>query len=154
MSGHRVLLVEDNAADVLLVEEAFGETGCAPHLRVFGDGESAVAWLAQQAENGAALPDLMLLDLNLPGKSGHEVLATVKGDPRLRRLPVVILTTSAEQAEVEAALDRHANCYVVKPPDLDGFLRVVRGLEDFWLTLASLPAPGHGQSSSGRPRRR
>lgn len=141
----QVLLVEDNAADILLTEEAFRESSGGHELRVLRDGEEAVAYLAWALAHDEPLPDLILLDLNLPGKSGHEVLRTVKRHPGLRRVPVVVLTTSTAQQDIEAALEAQANCYIVKPPDLDGFLRMIRGVTSFWLGLAVLPARGRRQ---------
>lgn len=139
MREYRLLLIEDNAAEAMLLQEAFQEACGGLFLQVCGTGDEALGWLESRLAGGLPLPDLILLDLNLPGMSGREVLTTLKNDPRLRRLPVLVLTTTSEPAEVEAAWDRHANCFLVKPPDLESLLRLVRGISDFWLGLARLP---------------
>ena len=136
-----ILQVEDNPADVRLTREAFAEGKIANSLRAVKDGVEALAYLrAQGRYAGAAKPDLILLDLNLPRKGGREVLAEIKGDANLRRIPVVILTTSQAEDDVVASYDLHANCYVVKPVDLDQFILAVRAIENFWLnTVARSP---------------
>ena len=140
MQPIEILLVEDNAGDVRLTREALAEGKVANHLAVVGDGEAALAYLRRQgAYAGASRPDLVLLDLNMPRKNGHEVLAELKADPDLRRLPVVVLTTSRAEADVLAAYDSHANCYIAKPVDLDQFIAVVSLIQDFWLFIVKLP---------------
>jgi CheY-like chemotaxis protein len=135
-----VLLVEDNPGDVRLTREAFKEGKRRINLSVVPDGEQALAFLHRQGAHAAApRPDLILLDLNLPRKGGREVLAEIKADARLRRIPVVVLSTSQAEPDVRACYDLHANCYLVKPIDLDQFLGVVRAIEDFWLTVVKLP---------------
>lgn len=136
-----ILLVEDNPDDVDLTREAFKESGLPTHLHVVEDGVEALAFLRHAHPYAAApLPDLILLDLNLPKKSGHEVLAEIKTDPALRRIPVVVLTTSAAEADVARAYDLSANCYVTKPVELDDFLSVMHVIERFWREVVTLPA--------------
>jgi CheY-like chemotaxis protein len=135
-----VLLVEDNPGDVRLTEEALKDGRVANRLHVVGDGVEAMAFLRRQGRfAGVPRPDLVLLDLNLPRKSGREVLAEIKADERLRRIPVVILTTSQAEEDILRAYDLHANSFITKPVDLDGFLSVVRSIEDYWLAIVQLP---------------
>ena len=131
----RILVVDDSTEDVLLLEEAMQEYGLHAELESVCDGERALARL----RDGGRLPDLVLLDLNLPLLGGHEVLREVKGDDELRRIPVVVLSTSASEEDVVAAYDRHVNSYVRKPVELDGFLRVLRSIEEWWLRSVTLP---------------
>lgn len=135
-----ILLVEDNPGDVRLTQEALDEGGSRGKLSVVNDGVEALAFLRHQGRYGAsARPDLILLDLNLPRMGGIEVLAAIKADEQLRRIPVVILTTSTDERDIIAAYDLHANCYIAKPVDFEQFIDVVRALEQFWLTIATLP---------------
>jgi CheY-like chemotaxis protein len=135
-----ILLVEDNPGDVRLTREALKEGKAHVRLSVVSDGDQALAFLRRQGEHAAApRPDLVLLDLNLPRTGGREVLAQVKADPALRRIPVVVLTSSQAEPDVAASYDLNANCYIIKPLDLDQFIRVVRAIEDFWLTVVKLP---------------
>ena len=135
-----ILLVEDSPGDVRLTQEALKEAKVRNNLSVARDGEEALAVLRQQGPHaGAARPDLILLDLNLPQKDGREVLAEIKEDPRLRRIPVVILTTSKMEEDILKSYDLHANAYITKPVDLDQFIQVVRALEGFWLSIVVLP---------------
>jgi chemotaxis family two-component system response regulator Rcp1 len=137
------LLVEDNEADIRLTREVFADGRILNKLSVVRDGEEAMAFLKRRAPfAGAPRPDLVLLDLNLPRKDGREVLAEMKNDEELRRIPVVILTTSRAEADVIRTYELHANCYIVKPVDLSQFINVVRSIEDFWLKLVRLPTPG------------
>lgn len=136
-----ILLVEDNPADVRLTEEAFKEGGILNKLYVAKDGEEALSMLACNGSNSRIpRPDLILLDLNLPRKDGREVLEQIKDDESLKRIPVVILTTSNAQQDILKAYDLHANCYITKPVDLDQFFTVIKSIEDFWLTIVRLPA--------------
>ena len=136
-----ILLVEDNPADARLTSEALREANVQNRLSHFDDGEEALAFLRQQGKYaGAQRPDLILLDLNLPRKDGREVLAEIKADQRLRRIPVVVLTTSQAQEDVLRAYNLNANCYVSKPMDLDQFIKVVATIKEFWLTIVKLPA--------------
>jgi two-component system, chemotaxis family, response regulator Rcp1 len=136
----RILLIEDNPADVGLVEEAFRDGRLSYDLHVAEDGVKALNFLRRQGPFASApVPDLILLDLNLPKKDGREVLSEVKDDPVLREIPVIVLTTSDDEADVHRAYGLHANCYMTKPIDMEDFLRKVRSIEDFWLTFVRLP---------------
>jgi two-component system, chemotaxis family, response regulator Rcp1 len=135
-----ILLVEDNEGDARLTLEAFKEGKVMNNLTVVRDGVEALAYLRHEGQYaGATQPDLILLDLNLPRKDGREVLAEIKDDEHLKRIPVVVLTTSGAQEDVAKAYGSHANCYVTKPVDLDQFLRVIQSIETFWLSLVKLP---------------
>jgi len=135
-----ILLVEDNPGDVRLTQEVLKEGRIRNALNVVGDGVEALAYLRREGAYADAPPqDMILLDLNLPRKDGREVLAEVKSDPELRKIPVVVLTTSAAEADILKAYDLHANCYITKPVDLDQFVRVVHSIEDFWLAIVKLP---------------
>lgn len=135
-----ILLVEDSPGDVRLTREALSEAKVANRLHVVGDGVEAMAFLRREGPHASApRPDLVLLDLNLPRMDGREVLATIKGDPELRTIPVVVLTTSDAEADVLRSYNLHANCYLVKPVDVDHFFDQVRSLEGFWLAVVKLP---------------
>ena len=139
-SAVEILIVEDNPADVRLTREALKEANVRNNLTVASDGEEAIAILRKEGRfAGAGRPDLILLDLNRPKKDGREVLAEVKADPRLRRIPIVVLTTSDDEEDIIMTYDLHANCYVTKPADLDQFGAIVRSVKDFWFTIAKLP---------------
>ena len=136
----RVLLVEDNEADVRLTREALREAGEDVRLSAVGDGEQALAYLRR--EDGfaeAPRPDLVLLDLNLPKRDGLQVLEEVKADPDLRRIPIVVLTTSEAEEDVLRSYDLHANAYVTKPVDFDRFVEVIRQIDDFFISVVRLP---------------
>ena len=136
-----ILLVEDNPGDVRLTREAFADARVSNNLSVVGDGEQAMAFLRRQGDYaGAPRPDLILLDLNLPRKSGREVLEDVKSDPELLSIPIVVMTTSEAEGDILNSYYHHANAYVTKPVDLDRFIDVVSKIEGFWLTVAKLPA--------------
>jgi len=135
-----ILLVEDSPGDVRLTREALREAKIKNRLNVVSDGVEAMAFLRREgAYAGVNRPDLVLLDLNLPRKSGREVLAEIKTDPALRMIPVVILTTSSDEQDIVRSYEHHANCYITKPVDLDQFLTVVNSIEDFWLSIVKLP---------------
>lgn len=135
-----ILLVEDNPDDVDLTIEAFKESSNKSHLHVVEDGAQALAFLRRQgAYTGVPRPHLILLDLNLPRKSGHEVLREIKTDPALRQIPVVVLTTSSADTDIVRSYELAANCYITKPVDLDTFLSVVRVVDRFWRDVATLP---------------
>jgi len=135
-----VLLVEDSPGDVRLTREAFKDAKVHINLHVASDGAAAMAFLGREGEHSnAPRPDLILLDLNLPKKDGREVLAELKESPTLKCIPVVILTTSASEADIQGSYQRHANCYITKPVDLEGFLKVVKSIDSFWLTVVKLP---------------
>jgi CheY-like chemotaxis protein len=138
-----VLLVEDDQADVLLTKEAFELNKVRNRLNVVSDGEQAMAYLRREdAFSHAQRPDLILLDLNLPRMSGLEVLQEVKADLELRTIPVVILTTSEAEEDILHSYRLHANAYVSKPVDFEQFIRVVRQIDDFFVTVVKLPAQG------------
>ncbi|MEO3872611.1 response regulator [Nonomuraea sp. B12E4] len=140
-----VLLVEDDQGDILLTKEAFDLNKVRNRLHVVTDGEQALAYLRRQnGFAGATRPDLILLDLNLPRMGGLEVLAEVKADAALRTIPVVILTTSEAEEDILHSYRLHANAYVSKPVDFEQFIRVVRQIDDFFVTVVKLPSPGQG----------
>jgi CheY-like chemotaxis protein len=135
-----VLLVEDDPGDVVMTREAFKDYKIANTLSVVTNGEDAIAYLRKQGRYAdVSTPDLVLLDLNLPRRDGREVLRDVKGDPELRRIPVVVLTTSDAEEDVLASYDLHANAYVRKPVDFDQFVAAVRAIDDFFITVVRLP---------------
>jgi len=137
---YSILLVEDNPGDVNLVREALAESPLRARLQVARDGAEALALLRREAPYAeAARPDLILLDLNLPRKSGHEVLQEIRRDPALRRIPVVVLSSSPAQSDIARSYEIGANCYIVKPFTLDRFLSTVRAIGDFWCGMAELP---------------
>ena len=138
-----ILLVEDNLADIRLTQEALSESRIVASLNVVTDGVKALTYLRREGRHsGAAVPDLILLDLNLPRKSGRELLAEIKADPSLARIPVVILTTSIAEEDIAGCYDLHANCYIAKPVDLERFIAVVRAIGDFWFGIVRLPPSG------------
>jgi chemotaxis family two-component system response regulator Rcp1 len=138
-----ILLVEDNPGDVRLTVEALKEAKVINNLTVLKDGVEALAFLRREGRYaGAARPHLIVLDLNLPKKDGREVLAEIKEDDALKRIPVVVLTTSEDEQDVLKSYNLHANCYVTKPVDLERFIKVVRSIEDFWLGIVVLPVNG------------
>jgi chemotaxis family two-component system response regulator Rcp1 len=135
-----ILMVEDNPGDVRLTIEALRETKVRNNLNVVEDGEGALAFLRREGKYvNVPRPDLILLDLNLPGKDGREVLEVIKADKDLGRIPVVILTTSQAEEDILRTYDLHANCYITKPVDLGQFIKVVQSIETFWLTIVKLP---------------
>lgn len=140
-----ILLVEDNAGDVRLTREALKDAKVLNNLHVARDGEEATEFLFRKGKHAdAPRPDIIILDLNLPRKDGNEVLAEIKADKELKRIPVVILTTSKSEEDVLKSYNLHANCYVTKPLDLDQFIGVVKSIEDFWFTVVKLPKEGEG----------
>lgn len=138
-----ILLVEDNPGDVRLTREALKESKVLINLAVATDGEVALDVLYRRGEHaGAPRPDIIFLDLNLPKKDGREVLADIKNDEDLRRIPVVILTTSKAEEDILKTYSLHANCYITKPIDMEQFVKVVKATEDFWFTIVKLPGKG------------
>jgi chemotaxis family two-component system response regulator Rcp1 len=136
-----ILLVEDNPGDVRLTVEALKEGKVHNNLNVVNDGMQAMAFLHREDEySEAPHPDLILLDLNLPKKDGHEVLTEIKKDPTLKHIPVVVLTSSKDEQDVIKTYNLHANCYITKPINLEHFIMVVKSIEDFWLTIVKLPS--------------
>ena len=135
-----ILLVEDNPADVRLTQEVFKDGKIHNILSVVTDGEQALLYLRKSGKyEYMETPDLVLLDLNLPRKDGREVLAEIKGDNNLKLIPVIILTTSEAEKDILTTYAHHANCYIMKPVDLNRFIEVVRSIEEFWLTIVKLP---------------
>jgi CheY-like chemotaxis protein len=132
-----VLLVEDDPGDIVLIQEAFEHNKVRNRLHIVHDGVEAMEFLR---DGGPERPDLILLDLNLPRKDGREVLAEVKGDPELRAIPVVILTTSKAEEDILRSYHLHANAYVTKPVDFNRFIEVVRQIDEFFVTVVKLPA--------------
>lgn len=143
LASIEILLVEDNPGDVRLTQEGFAHAKLHNRLWLAPDGETAIRMLRrEQPHDDAPHFDLVLLDLNLPGFSGLDVLRTMKQDDALRATPVVILSSSDAQRDIAASYDGHANCYVTKPSDFDGFVDVVHAIERFWTTIARLPNHG------------
>ena len=135
-----VLLVEDSPGDVRLTREALKEGKVRNNLSVVNDGVEAMEFLRREGKYAdAPRPDIVLLDLNMPRKDGREVLAEMKSDEALKRIPVVILTTSEAEQDILRTYDLHANCYLTKPVDLEQFISIVKSVEDFWLTIVQLP---------------
>jgi CheY-like chemotaxis protein len=139
-----ILLVEDNSGDAKLAQEALKDSKIKNCLHRVADGAEAMDFLRQRGQHAKApRPDLILLDLNLPKKDGREVLAEIKGDQALKSIPVVILTTSKAEEDIVKTYNLNANCYITKPLDLDQFLKVVKSIEEFWLTIVKLPPNDH-----------
>lgn len=144
-----ILIVEDSPTDVLIAQEALNQAKLLNHLHVAEDGVEALAFLRRQGRYATApRPDLIMLDLNLPRKSGQEVLAELKADPDLMTIPVVVLTTSRAEEDILRAYGLHANCYVVKPLAFAAFVEVVHSIRHFWFSVVTLPREvTHGQDS-------
>jgi chemotaxis family two-component system response regulator Rcp1 len=139
-TAFQILLVEDSPGDVRLTREAFKDAKMHINLHVAADGEEAMVFLKREGDSGnAPRPDLILLDLNLPKKDGREVLEEIKGSAALKSIPVVILTTSSSEADILRSYLLHANCYITKPVGLEGFLKVVKSIDSFWLSVVKLP---------------
>lgn len=135
-----ILLVEDNPGDIRLTQEALKEGNIKNNLHTITDGAEAIKFLFKESPYiNAKKPDLILLDLNLPKKDGREVLAKIKADQELKRIPIVVLTTSNAETDVRKAYDLHANCYITKPVDFNRFIEVIQAIEKFWLTIVKLP---------------
>jgi two-component system, chemotaxis family, response regulator Rcp1 len=135
-----ILLVEDNPGDVLLTQVALKDSKVLNNLYVVADGVAAMSFLKKDAKyRDMPTPDLILLDLNLPKKNGREVLAEVKNDISLKHIPVAILSSSKDEEEILKTYKLHANCYITKPVDLEGFTKIVKAIEDFWFVVAKLP---------------
>jgi CheY-like chemotaxis protein len=135
-----ILLVDDNPGAVALMHEALRGGQLPFHLHAAGDGIEALQFLKKEGDfKKSPRPDLILLDLDMPRMNGRQTLEKIKDDPDLRRIPVIILTSSDAEADVAACYDRHANCYITKPLDLEEFTKTVREIENFWMTVATLP---------------
>ncbi len=136
----KLLLVEDNEGDILLIQEALIEAKIMNRMEIARDGAAAITLLEDLAKNNKnALPDVILLDINLPKKNGHEVLASIKENSSLKKIPIIVLTTSNSEQDIFKAYDLHANCYIVKPLEVNNFLQVISNIESFWLTVVKLP---------------
>ncbi|WP_339366975.1 response regulator [Calothrix sp. 336/3] len=136
-----IFLVEDNKADIRLIQEVLKNSIIPHEVIIVRDGMDAMAYLRQEGEYvGAIRPDLILLDLNLPKKDGREVLAEIKSDPKLKRIPVVVLTTSHNEDDIFHSYDLHVNCYITKSRNLNQLFQIVKGIEDFWLSTVTLPS--------------
>ena len=138
MQQIHILLVDDNEGDILLTREALDDARIINKISIAYDGLEAIRFLKKDPK-GADTPDLILLDINLPKMSGTEVLGIIKNDPDLKRIPVIMLTTSSAEKDILASYDNYANCYITKPVDLDRFMDVVRTIEDFWISIVKLP---------------
>lgn len=140
MKGIHILLVEDNEGDILLTTEALEERKIINKISVAKDGKEALDFIFKEGDHkNAATPDLILLDVNLPKKSGHEVLQLIKNDDRTAHIPVIMLTTSSSETDINLSYKHHANCYITKPVEVNDFLEAISGIEDFWLNIVKLP---------------
>ena len=140
MSPIEVLLVEDSEADATMVEETLLDSKLRMNLNVVHDGVEAMHYLRREGTyQSQRIPDLIILDLNLPKKDGREVLAEIKEDDQIKQIPVVVLTTSSAEEDIVRSYKLHANCYITKPLDFDQFARIVANIESFWFTIAKLP---------------
>ena len=141
-----ILLIEDNSGFITLIEEAFKEGKGPSRIHVVENGEDAMLFLGKKGKFGnVVIPDIILLDLNLPKKDGREVLRDIKMDPMLKHIPVIVLTTSDADQDVSIAYRNYANCYIRKPFNLDQFVEIVNKVEDFWLTTVKLPSSDHAR---------
>jgi CheY-like chemotaxis protein len=141
MEPIHILLVEDNEGDILLTTEAFENAKLQVSLSIVKDGKAAMDFLLNRGEyKDAAQPDLLLLDINLPKKNGHEVLKFIKGDVQLKHIPVIMLTTSSSSSDINAAYQNYANCYITKPMEAHNFLDIVSTIETFWISIVKLPS--------------
>ncbi|HLZ85692.1 MAG TPA: response regulator [Puia sp.] len=138
MQQIHILLVDDNEGDILLTKEALDDARIINRISIAYDGVDALRFLRKQPK-GPDMPDLILLDINLPRMDGTELLGIIKADPDLKRIPVIMLTTSSAEKDILASYDNYANCYITKPVDLDRFMDVVRTIEDFWISIVKLP---------------
>jgi chemotaxis family two-component system response regulator Rcp1 len=134
-----ILLVDDNEGDILLTREALEEARIINRISIAYDGMQAIDLLKKAARVAGDMPDLILLDINLPKMNGTEVLSIIKTDPDLKRIPVIMLTTSSSEKDILASYENYANCYITKPVDLERFMDVVRTIEDFWISIVKLP---------------
>ena len=140
MEPIHILLVEDNEGDIMLIKEAFEEAKMIIMLSVVNDGKEAIDFLNKEGRYADVdLPDLLLLDINLPKKNGHEVLQNIKEDMKLKHIPVIMLTTSSSQKDVNSSYKSHANCFITKPVEMDEFMSVVATIENFWISIVKLP---------------
>lgn len=141
MKSAHILLVEDNDGDIMLTTEALQERKLINRLSIAKNGKEALDFVFQQGKYAdESLPDLILLDVNLPLKNGHEVLKIIKNDERTKKIPVIMLTTSSAKRDIELSYQNHANCYITKPVEMDAFLAAINTIEDFWIQLVKLPS--------------
>jgi CheY-like chemotaxis protein len=139
-----ILLVEDNEGDIVLTTEALNEGKITNTIAVVKDGWEAILYLEKEGKyEGEKIPDLILLDINLPKMNGHEVLQHIKSNNKLKHIPVIMLTTSSAEKDIFQSYQHHANCYITKPVEVDEFLKVVTTIEDFWITIVQLPNKIH-----------
>ncbi len=137
-----IMLVEDNEGDIILIQDALEEAKILNNMTVARDGAEAIEMLEKiVSDSPSSLPDLILLDINLPRKNGHEVLGILKSNSSLKQIPIIVLTTSSSELDIFKAYDLHANCYIIKPVEINEFLKVVSKIEDFWLSVVKLPKP-------------
>lgn len=145
----KIFLVEDNEGDIVLIQEALEETKLLHELDIARDGEEALIMLKDLINNEPKnLPDIIILDINLPKISGHEVLSEIKTNPLLRKIPVIIMTTSSSENDIANAYDLHANCYVIKSMDIEEFMNVIRKIENFWANIVKLPQNRKNENGS------
>ena len=135
-----ILLIEDNDGDILLTREALGYGSIRKEISVVKDGWEAIQFLEKKgAYKNAIMPDLILLDINLPKLNGHEVLARIKSNPQIQHIPVIMLTTSSSESDILKSYQNHVNCFITKPIEADNFLETVAAIEEFWLSMVQLP---------------
>lgn len=135
-----LLLIEDNTGDVVLVQEALRESGISCRLNVVKNGSDAIDFLRHKGKfQDAAVPDIIILDLNLPRKNGKEILTEIKADEHLKSIPVIVLTSSEADQDILRSYQLHANCYITKPTDFDEYIRIIKAIQDFWFCIAKLP---------------
>ena len=138
MKKNQILLVEDNEGDIVLTSEAFEECGCKASIQVARNGKEAINILFDQNEN-TQLPDLILLDINLPLLNGHEVLKKIKESEKTKNIPVIILTTSSAISDINLTYDNYANCFITKPADINDFFETINALSNYWFNICKLP---------------
>lgn len=144
MRTANLLLVEDNEGDIILAKEALQHCPSIRYVNVVRDGKEAIDYLYQQGNHtDAELPDLILLDINLPIKNGLEILQTIKNDKQRKHIPVIMLTTSSSDRDINTAYLNHANCYIIKPDDIHAFMQAIHTVENFWIHIAQLPRIGN-----------
>ena len=144
MKTIHILLIEDNEGDILLTKEAFEDAKILNTLSIARDGQEAIFFLDKKGSfSDVASPDLILLDVNLPKKNGHEVLQYIKSNEKIRHIPVIMLTTSSSERDITLSYKNHANCFITKPVEVDDFMAAISKIEDFWLSVVKLPASKH-----------
>lgn len=139
MKSIHILLIEDNEGDIILTTEAFEESRIVNKVTVLRDGEQALNFFDNLAEGKNEIPDLILLDINLPKKSGHEVLIYIKEHSAYKQIPVIMLTTSSSEKDILLSYKNHVNCYITKPIEVEDFLKAINKIEDFWINIVSIP---------------